>query len=127
MEVLSLKNYNVKHDKRDKAVKMFLAGVTKENVCSKLGITENIFDEWIDCNDFMRFRKNTAFRMFVAGVPKVEICRRLGIGEKKLNKWIDEGYKQEQMAAIAISQYKSGLSPWITEICTENKGITFMN
>ena len=109
---------NVKHEERGKAIKWFLAGTKKEDICSKLNITENIFRVWVGgCDDFKLFRKNTAFAMFKAEVPEDEICRQLGIDENILHKWVKEGYEKELKTAIIPKQYRSGLHPWVTEIC----------
>jgi hypothetical protein len=115
-EVFEMKN--VKHKERGKAIKWFLAGVTKETICGKLGITENIFRVWVGgYDDFKQFRKNMAFVMFKADVDENEICRQLGIGEEKLNKWVKEGYDKELKTAVIPKQYRGGLHPWVTNIC----------
>lgn len=115
-----MKNYEIKHQRRDKAIKMFLAGAKKEIICKKFEIPESVFDEWVDYNDVKQFRRKTAFKMFNACVPDDKICRLLGIGTEKLYKWVKAGYEKEknqQAAAAAMKKYKNGLSPWVTEIC----------
>lgn len=71
-----MKNCKIIHNKRDKAAKMFLAGRQKSDICKKLKITENVFDEWIGCDDFKQFRRETAFTLFDERVPEDEICRK---------------------------------------------------
>jgi uncharacterized protein YjcR len=107
MEVFEMKN--VKHQERTNAVKWFLAGVPKEQICDKLNITKNIFRVWVGgYEDFKEFRKKVAFMMFVAGVDELEICRQLGIGGKKLHSWVKEGYELKTDIPKLL---------WIDDIC----------
>ena len=120
MGVLLVKNCKIIHNKRDKAVKMFLAGRKKGDICKKLKITENVFDEWIGCDDFKQFRRETALILLDERVPKDEICRLLGIGTKKLMKWVKEGYEKQNIDVRLASKYKkNGRCPWVTEICNQ--------
>jgi hypothetical protein len=112
-----MRNYNIDHPKRDKAINMFLAGAKKEVICRKIGVSESIFDIWVDGNDFKEFRIKTAFNMFCNYVPEDKICRKLSIDIAKLHEWVSECYKKEHEAAISMKQYKGVVHPWVTEIC----------
>ena len=117
MGVLLVKNCKITHNKRDKAAKMFLAGRQKIDICKKLEIAESVFDEWIGCDDFKQFRRETAFILFDERVPEDEICRLLGIGTEKLMRWVNEGYKKKTNVKQIRNYKKSGRCLWVNEIC----------
>lgn len=97
------------------AVRMYLSGFPKGNICLKLKIDMVYLDGLIV--NISGNVKDTATYMYFLGYSKEKICSDLYIKKYILNQWIEKVYKRNKNISVREKpRIQSGFTPWVSQI-----------